>query len=350
MTGFKGEKMRPRLNTALLTGLLLVMLTASPGAAQDVTVVRRAAFDIGAAVIKCIIADVDVSTGLIVNTVDSLSEKVDFAEDLSRSYDGNLSKGVMDQGINILERFKAVAVAKNALEYSAVGGRLFQKAQNGRAYFVRIRQETGIPSRVISEQQAAMLSFHAVRHALAGKAGDLLVWDIGGNSMQMTIRKPDGGLLFYLDPMAAVAFKNVVIQTIQKKDINITVSPNPVSVGEVSQARAHIQAHAAMTVPRYICNKLANQELTVAGIGGVHYYSVPEVIGNRKATYTRDEVATALNKWTGKTDKDFNSEYAESRLTNLILVLGYMDALGIREVRPLKINQADGLLAAREFW
>ena len=345
-----GDRMRPRLNTALLAGFLLGLFIASPGAAQDATVVRRAAFDIGAAVIKCIIADVDVSTGLIVNTVDSRSEKVDFAEDLSRSYDGNLSKEVMAEGIKILERLKAVAVERNALEYSAVGGRLFQKAQNGRAYFVRIRQETGIPARVISEQQAAMLSFHAARHALADKAGDLLVWDIGGNSMQMTIRKDDGGLLFYLDPMASVAFKNVVIQIVQKKDINTTVSPNPVSSEEVSQALAYIQSHAAMTVPMYICNRLANQDLTVAGIGGVHYYSVPEVLGVRKAAYTRDEVAAALKKWTGKTDTDFNSEYAESRLTNLILVLGYMDALGIKEVHPLRVNQADGLLAAREFW
>lgn len=342
--------MRPKLNMALLAGVILCLCMIAPSLAQDATVVRRAAFDIGAANIKCIIADVDISTGLIVHPVATLSEKVDFAEDLARSYDGNLSKEIMALGIQTLERLKAVAVEKNALEYSAVGGRIFQKAQNGRAYFVRIRQETGIPSRVISEQQAAMLCYHAVRQELGDKAHDLLVWDIGGNSMQMTIRKPDGGLLFYIDPMASVAFKNVVIQTIQRKDINTTVSPNPVSPGEVEQALAYIQAHAAMTVPLYIANRLARPGLTVAGIGGVHYYSVPEVLGGRKETYTRDEVAEALKKWTGRPDKDFKSEYAESRLTNLILVLGYMDALGIEEVRPLKINQADGLFAAREFW
>ncbi|MGE4420811.1 MAG: Ppx/GppA phosphatase family protein [Pseudodesulfovibrio sp.] len=342
--------MRSRWNFALLAGLFLCLCMISPSSAQDATVVRRAAFDIGAAAIKCIIADVDISTGLIVRTVDTQSEKVDFAEDLARSYDGNLSKEVMAQGIKTLEKLKALAVEKNALEYSAVGGRIFQKAQNGRAYFVRIRQETGIPSRVISEQQAAMLSYHAVRQELGDKAHDLLVWDIGGNSMQMTIRKPDGGLLFYIDPMASVAFKNVVIQTIQRKDINTTVSPNPVSADEVEQALAYIQAHAAMTVPLYIANRVSRPDLTVAGIGGVHYYSVPEVLGGRKDVYTRDEVAAALKKWTGRPDKDFESEYAESRLTNLILVLGYMDALGIREVHPLKINQADGLFAAREFW
>ena len=342
--------MRSKPFIALLAGVFCWLCLASSAPAEQATVVRRAAFDIGAAAIKCIIADVDISTGMIVNTVATLSEKVDFAEDLARSYDGNLSKDVMAQGIQTLDKLKAVAVEKDALEYSAVGGRIFQEAQNGRAYFVRIREETGIPARIVSEQQAAMLAYHAVRQELGDKAKDLLVWDIGGNAMQMTIRKPDGGLLFYIDPMASVAFKNVVIETIQRKSLTDTVSPNPVNAGEVEQALAYIQSHAAMTVPLYIANRLSRSDLVVAGIGGVHYYSVPEVLGGRKDVYTREEVADALKKWTGKSDKDFESEYADCRLTNLILVLGYMDALGIKEVRPLKINQADGLFAAREFW
>ncbi|MGE4192896.1 MAG: Ppx/GppA phosphatase family protein [Pseudodesulfovibrio sp.] len=338
------------LKAAFLAGALFCICLAAPARAQDATVVRRAAFDIGSAAIKCIIADVDIPTGRIVKLVETLSEKVDFAEDLARSYDANLSKDVMDQGIAILEKLKRTAVEKNALEYSAVGGRLFQEAQNGRAYFVRIRKETGIPARVISEQQAAMLSYHAVRQELGDKAPPFLVWDIGGNSMQMTLRKDDGDLIFYIDPMASIPFKNVVIETFQKKSITTTTSPNPVSPAEVEQSLAFIRSHAAMTVPLVISGRICAQDMVVAGIGGVHFYSVPEVLGLHKKTYTRQEVAEALAKWTGKPDKAFDSEYAYTRLTNLILVLGYMDALGIKEVRPLKINQADGLFAAREFW
>lgn len=342
--------MYPTLKAALLAGALLCICLVAPARAQDATVVRRAAFDIGSAAVKCIIADVDIPTGRIVKLVETLSEKVDFAEDLARSYDGNLSKEVMDQGIATLDKLKEVAVARNALEYSAVGGKIFQEAQNGRAYFVRIRKETGIPSRVISEQQAAMLSYHAVRQELGEKAPQLLVWDIGGNSMQMTLRKDDGDLFFYIDPMASIPFKNVVIESIQKKSIATTASPNPVSPAEVEQALAFIRSHAAMTVPLPVSSRICRQDMVVAGIGGVHFYSVPEVLGVKARPYTRKEVAEALVKWTGRPDEDFDSEYAETRLTNLILVLGYMDALGIKEVRPLKINQADGLFAAREFW
>lgn len=346
--------MRPFIRLATLAGLLALIVLAVPGPApsraEQATVVRRAAFDVGSAVIKCTIADVDIPTGRIVKIIDSLSEKNDFAEDLARSYDNNLSKEIMAQGIAILKRFKTAAEAHQAREFSAVGGKLFHEAGNGRAYFVTIEKETGIPSRVISEQQAAMLSYHAVRQELNDTARDLLVWDIGGGSMQMTMRRQDGGLLFYLDHVASVSFKNLVIQNILKKDIATTSSPNPLCVGEVELALQLIRSHAAMAVPPLITARLQHSNLYVAGIGGVHYYSIPEVMGSRKDAFTREDVARTLKEWTGKKDEDFNSEFADTRLTNLILVLGYMEALGIKEVHPLKINQADGLFAAREFW
>ncbi|MCJ2166099.1 MULTISPECIES: hypothetical protein [unclassified Pseudodesulfovibrio] len=338
------------LTRVFLTGLLACLCYASASPAQDTTVVRRAAFDIGSAVIKCTIADVDIPTGHIVKTIETLSEKVDFAEDLARSYDNNLSKEIMAQGIIVLKKLKAIAEQHTAQEYSAVGGKVFQDARNGRAYFVSIKKETGISSRIISEQQAAMLSYHAVRQELNSTSRDLLVWDIGAGSMQMTLRRQDGGLLFYIDPMSSVSFKNIVIGSIQKKDVTTTTSPNPVSAGQVEQALTFIRSHAAVTVPPLITSRLHQSNLFVAGIGGVHYYGVPEMMGVRKESYTRDDVARALQEWTDKPDADFNSEFADARLTNLILVLGYMDALDIKEVYPLKINQADGLFAAREFW
>ena len=326
------------------------LIYAAPGSALDATVVRRAAFDIGSAAIKCVVADVDIATGQVVETVKTLSEKVDFAEDLNRSYDSNLSAEVMDRGIETLKSIKRAASELKAVQYSAAGGSVFRQARNGRAYFVRIENETGIHSRVISEQQAAMLSFHAVKQAITNSSREPLVWDIGGGSMQMTTRRTDGSLFFHLDSMGSVPFKNAVIEIIQKKNPETSLTPNPVDRIEVKQALAYIKTHAQVSVPNTLKSKIRNGNVIVAGIGGVHYYSVPEVMGQHTPVYTRDEVAKALEEWTGKLDADFNSEYACCRLTNLILVLGYMETLGITEIHPLIINQADGLLTAREFW
>jgi len=334
-----------------LVGLLFCLCLPVSAQANEATVVRRAGFDIGAAAIKCTVADVDIATGRILKIVAAHSEKVNFAEDISRSYDNNLSKEVMDHGIAVLEKLKSFAVQNTALEYSAVGGKTFQTARNGRAYFARIKKETGIPARIISEQQAAMLNYHAARQALGNSNNyHLLVWDIGGSSMRMALRREDGGLFFYLDPLSSVSFKKMVIGSIQHKDTETTKSPNPIQPSEVEEALAFDRSHATMTVPAPIVSRLRHSDIFVAGVGGVHYYAIPEMLGERKASYTRDEVAAALKRWTGKKDADFNSEYADTRLTNLILVLGYMDVLGIKEIHPLKINQANGMFAAREFW
>ncbi|MBG0790806.1 MAG: hypothetical protein H0S80_09940 [Desulfovibrionaceae bacterium] len=340
--------MRNRLTA--FAGCIICLFLAAAASAQDATVVRRAAFDVGSAVIKCTIADVDIATGRIANTIETLSEKVDFSEDLDRSYDSNLSTEVMDQGIQAMLRMKRRAELLKVMEYSAAGDSIFRNAHNGRAYFVRMENETGVKCRVISQQQAATLSFHAVRQGMATSSRELLVWDIGGGGMHMTARRTDGGLHFYLDSMASVTFKNTVIEVIQKKDPLTTPSPNPMCAEEVRQALSYIKAHAQVSVPMTIKSKIRNGNVIVAGIGGVHYYSIPEVMGGRKPFYTRDDVANCLKEWTGRKDSDFDSEFASTRFTNLILVLGYMDALGITEVHPLKINEADGLLAAREFW
>lgn len=333
-----------------LAGFFACLFFTTAAMAQDATVVRRAAFDIGSAVIKCTVADVDIATGRVIQIIETLSEKVDFAEDLDRSYDSNLSEDIMSKGIEVLETMKLAASDRMAVEFSAAGGSTFREARNGRAYFVRIENETGIHSRVISDQQAAMLSFHAVKQTIEDNSSELIVWDIGGGSMQMTTRDTDGSLQFYLDYMASVSFKNAVIETIQKKNPATTSTPNPVSTVQVTQALAYIKAHAVVAVPPAIKKKIREDNVLMAGIGGVHYYAVPELIGERNPSFTRDEVAQAIAQWTGKADEEFESEYAPVRLTSLILVLGYMDALGIKEIRPLKINQADGLLTAREFW
>jgi len=318
--------------------------------AQGQATIRRAAFDIGSAAIKCTIADVDTQTGRIVSILETQSHKIDYAEDLGHSYDSNLSKEIMAEGIDILKKMKEMAKDLNVLEYSAAGGSVFRTARNGRAYFVQIEEKTGIPSRIVSEQQAAMLSYHAVQQTMIHSNKSIMVWDIGGGSMTMTMRDLEGGLLFYLNPMASVPFKNLVIELFQGKNPDTVSTPNPLQEEEVAKALTYIKSHAAVSVPARISSKLKHMDIHVAGIGGVHYYAMPEMLGGREEYYTRDQVAEALTKWTGKSDEDIDSEYANTRVTNLILVLGYMDALGLKSIHPLKIDQSNGLLAAPEFW
>lgn len=320
------------------------------GLAEAGTIIRRAAFDIGSAVTKCTVADVDTETGEIVKIVFEDARKVDFAEDMARSYDWNFSREILDEGKSVLEGMKKAALGIGAMQFSAVGGSVFYQARNGRAYFSIIEDELGIKCRILSKEQASLISYHSVRHSMKDNDDELLVWDIGGALQTMTTRRDDGGMLFFSDQMASVSFKNAVIIIIQGKDVNQAPSPNPVSRDEVDRALQFVRTHAQLNMPSELINRIQSGMLRIAGIGGVHYYAVPELLGRRFPYYTRTQVRDALDQWTGKEDDDFKSPFAPSRLTNLILVLGYMEALEITRVYPFKVNLTHGVLVSPEFW
>ena len=341
MTAFR--RIIPALFLFLAVGLSL------PLGAQG-TVVRRAAFDIGSASIKCTVADVDPATDNVVRIVEEFSRKVDFAEDLARSYDGNLGKEIMAEGLAALEEMKQKGLELKARQFSAVGGMTFRTARNGKAFFVTLKEKLAFPCRIISKQKASLLNYHAVRMRLKANEDTLLVWDIGGDSQRMTARNSDGTMTFYVDALASVSFKNTMIQLIQGRDINVVSSPNPISAEQVRAGLRYVRSLAEMDVPRPLADRVRQGDMNVIGIGGVHYYSIPETLGEKPAPFTRAQVAAALEKWTDQPDKAFASEYADTRLTNLILVLGYMDALNITTVTPLKINEAHGLLVSPEYW
>ncbi|MGH7810767.1 MAG: hypothetical protein ACREP5_10875 [Candidatus Binatia bacterium] len=71
--------------------------------------------------------------------------------------------------------------------------------------------------------------------------------------------------------------------------------------------------------------------------------------------YTLAGVRAAARRAANMRDEDFRkaypeNKYPESQAANLALVLGYMEGLQIKEVIPLEVNVADGLLVDATFW
>jgi hypothetical protein len=71
--------------------------------------------------------------------------------------------------------------------------------------------------------------------------------------------------------------------------------------------------------------------------------------------YTLDGVRAAAKRAANMSDQDFRkayptNKYPEYQATNLALVLGYMEGLQIKQVIPLEVNLADGLLVDATYW
>ena len=106
---------------------------------------------------------------------------------------------------------------------------------------------------------------------------------------------------------------------------------------------------AAGTFPQEVVELLANPTLKVVGIGGVLNGSIKGQTRVKESFRLRD-VRTAITKRLNLTDEEIGGEYASTDLSNLIMVDGYMEYLGISEVHPLDVDMTDGVLISPSFW
>jgi exopolyphosphatase / guanosine-5'-triphosphate,3'-diphosphate pyrophosphatase len=81
----------------------------------------------------------------------------------------------------------------------------------------------------------------------------------------------------------------------------------------------------------------------------VHNVSIKKQLKS-KSTYTQEELINAVKARIGLNDKDIGGHYADTEISNLILLLGFMQKLGIKEVIPVNVNLDDGVLVDPELW
>ncbi len=336
----------------LLTFLFICLFFSSTvpvlGAETKNCVSVRAAFDVGSGSTKLKVARVDTCRQLIMKYLYDASRKVDYKADLAASENSTFRKEIMTKGLIALSALKIEAEKFDPDSYVGVATSAFRKAKNAEPFITRIERETGIALTVIDAKEEGILGFNAGAATTGIPIKKVLVWDIGGGSMQLTTQTDNGNVYVYSSGVASVGFRNIIIKRIQEKDLAISSTPNPMSIKDGARA-VNLARHLAWIVPAPITSKIGKRDTVVVGIGGVHYYSIRGQLGADKS-YTRDEVQQTLKKRLGLTDKEIDSKYASTDVSNLALVLGYMDALDIDEVLPAKLNLADGLLLHPWYW
>jgi exopolyphosphatase/guanosine-5'-triphosphate,3'-diphosphate pyrophosphatase len=108
-----------------------------------------------------------------------------------------------------------------------------------------------------------------------------------------------------------MSMKNLIITTIQGKSYKDVKSPNPMGKAVATKAVNLAQYYAEIHIPNLIKKKAGN--LTVLGIGGVHYYSVRKQCIEGGKTYTISDVKRALAIGQALSDHEISEDiYAAS--------------------------------------
>lgn len=338
----------------------------------------RAAFDVGSGATKMKVSEVDTCQGTLVRILFPVQSeefakairKVAYKEDLKQSFKqnqrkkGTLSNEIVQKGVKALLSLKALAQSYGATAWAGVATSAFRQATNGKDVIQKLSQESGVPISVISQTEEGMLAFYAVR-ALFPKipAEQLLVWDIGGSSMQMVAQQPSKSGTepqhsLYLGHVASVPMATYIAETLQGKTGKQIFSPNPIDAATYDKALQYVVERANREVSEPIKQRAKTGR--VVGVGGVHFFSVSGQI-KEKDGYSVEGLAKAIQARLGLDDQALAQKnnpkavkqemrFIRTQLTNLILVHGFMKALGIQHVTTASVNLANGLLLSPKYW
>lgn len=339
------NQMRNLIYVLLIAFILPACQTSVPQCGIEI----RAAFDVGSGSTKMKVAELNTCTNAIQKILLDEQAKIDYRESVEKSSDETISKDTTQAGIKALNSLKEKAQKAGAQKFSGVATAAFRQAKNGEQIVREIREATGIPLRVISQNLEALIGFQAASFKTKKDPAQIIAWDIGGGSQQIVTLNDDKQASVYLGQLASVSFKNRVIQEVKKKNPKKVISPNPLTKEQMSAAAKIAEKEALSSVPADIQKRFAQKDLSVIGIGGVLGKSVQRQVSGA-GKITPELLLTAMNKKTGVSDKNNKDPYAATDTTNLILVYGFMQGLKIKSYQPIDVNLIDGLWFQQEFW
>ncbi|MEE6250205.1 MAG: hypothetical protein VX583_07370 [Bdellovibrionota bacterium] len=331
--------MKTKIVFLTLLSIVFVSCSSLSEKSKPECFIKRAALDVGSGSTKMKVANVDTCKNQISEILFDDSVNIEFKESLAKSSRNVLGKRIYDKALKELSILKEKALALGATEINGVATSAFRKADNGRIFIKEISQKLGLSIKVISNDQEAQLAYWGAVDRLSLEEDEAVVWDIGGGSMQM-ISKDKEEFPTYLGEMASVGFKEMIISKLQNKSVSKINSPNPLGPITSLEAVKKAKDFAAKDVNEKMKSIISDRK--VIGVGGVHYYSIRNQVGSDE--YSSEDIDLALQKRSNLSDKEIDSKYASTEISNLALVTGYMKALNIKKVKAIKVNLADALL------
>jgi len=311
-------------------------------------VVRRAAFDIGSATTKLKVAEVDICRQRIIKVLLRGERPVFYRDDVGGS-DGRppvFSEARMARGIAVIDELKLQASSLGSSAFAAVATSAFRRAANGVELVARIKDQTDIDVSIISQQQEAVLGFRGAVLALGVSQQDALVWDVGGRSMQFCNRcQPADSFSVYQGKLASGQMRDHIIRVIQSKPEGHP-TPNPITPAEAAAAINWVEQQVARDALKPVRDKLADPKTIVLGIGALKYYAGK---GDPNG-YSRSDLERQLSELIGATDAQIGGDYAATAVSDRLLIVAFMRALGIERVQLADVDLANGLLIAPQHW
>jgi exopolyphosphatase / guanosine-5'-triphosphate,3'-diphosphate pyrophosphatase len=330
----------------IFLSLLLLCFNLSATTQNDRVI--RAAIDIGMGGPKLQVAEIDTKTNKIVKMLHTQRYFVNFYDSISKNANNHLSSEVMAEGRKAFKDAIDTAHSFDTDGIVAIATASFRSAANGEQFADEIQNETGVKVHIVDQNLEGKLAFQAILSKTDINPENLVVWDVGGGSIQFVAMAPDGSCLVDCGKEGVGVFTDYIIESIQHRNIEKFASPNPMSAEDINQATSYAR-NLSKKVEGVFKEKITHPTTSIVGAGSVFGYGIAKML-NRNS-FTIEDLAVVIEDLAGKTDADLGGgDYAFCEGTNAILVLGFMQTLNIQQMQIINVNNADGALIYESFW
>lgn len=320
---------------------LCIILALPLFSSLNANVERRLAIDVGSGGTKVAIADVNTETNQIEQIILDTSFPVPYQASLDKSSDGNFDETTKALGLKTFKEIKDLSEQHQVQRITAIATSAFRKANNAKEFVEEIERQTNIQVRIIPQREEGEIAYFSAMADGRFSPEEVVVWDIGTGSLQMTTQNATQGISVYMgEQMGSVAFKTYIIEAIQDKDVEEINSPNPLTEEDLKLADRYARAFGRKAYP-IIKEKIKTGK--VVGIGRLFYHSIRPLAAEGDVI-TRDGLRAYINEALNKSDEELNNPYAYVDVSNCILTLAIMKSLHIQEIHPIETTTTRGLL------
>lgn len=295
-----------------------------------------------------VVAEVD---GQRIDLKFSRSIDIKLAEDFASNADGTLSEKIKKDALNILKDLKMDAVKHGAQEYAGISTAVFRKAKNGEALLAQLKAETGINLQVVSQEKEGAFGFNtAAILSPELKEQDMISWDSGNASFQITA-KGDNGYLVYEGPLGNGLVAKALVEEVRGIPFTKDATLNPISISDCKKLARVIKQK--ITLPDWLKKKLSSRDSKVIAIGDDGSIFAMPAKGLGTNCYTTKQVKQLIQKLAGSSNAElikFRSD-PETVITRLILLQTVMEKFNIDKVIYKESTGSTlGLLIDSDLW
>ncbi len=307
---------------------------------------RRMSIEIDANTVHFAIADVNSKTDKIYRHLDYGSLEAGFYDDLSASDNRFYSKCMFKKAQEIFQKLRTRQEHFSAVKVRAIATETFRDAHNAEELVQKVRRTSGIDIKILSPEEEDRMDFFSA-FTVTHDTEMPVVWDIEKESFQLIIADHESGPFAYKGEFGSVNFMDYLKQVVQKKEAIPNTQLYPISAEEIN-AGIDFARFLARKTPRLIRRELKKDNIKVTAIGSVFQESVATQIANKRNTIDKIQI----NKFIKEREKNngLSNKDKDVSLANAILVLGFMEELGMETLDISDHNSTLGMLEFPLFW